>query len=312
MFEMADPIDGDTTPQFDDLELVVDGDSDQPALRGPAGRSRPSLGSILIQENVASAEQIDEAVAEGLETGMRLGEVVLRRGWINEAGLANLIARQWDLNFVVRSMINLDHEALTLISREDAERLGACPVEFQDGHAVVAVADPSDELFETIRELVGGSCTFIVMTPSALAQLIAECATAPAETAVEEPPETTEEEPEMLSVEEPAESAEVLEFEAPADEPAAHEPEGHEPEGHEDGSDVAEELDRLLNRLAADHAQSSGELDANRAQLAELEAEQARVQESIAALEAKIVQAEQFLSTMQEKITGLAQSLGHS
>jgi hypothetical protein len=309
MFEMAEPMEGDTMPQFDDLELVVEGDSDQPALRGPAGRSRPSLGSILIQENVASAEQIDEAVAEGLESGARLGEVVLRRGWINEAGLAKLIARQWDLNFVVRSMINLDDHALTLISREDAERLGACPVEFQDDRAVVAVADPSDELFDTVRELVGDTCTFIVMTPSALAQLIAECDHTPVDTAVEEAPETTEEEPEMLSVEEPADSAEVLEFDAPA---PADEQAAHEPAGHDDGSDVAGELDRLLDRLAAEHVQSSGELDASRQQLAELEAEQARVQESIAALEAKIVQAEQFLSTMQEKITGLAQSLGHS
>jgi hypothetical protein len=138
------------------------------------GRLRPSLASLLADEGVATMDQLEEALAEGMKSGERLGEVVLRRGWINEAGLAQLIARRWDLTFVARSMITVDEHAQALLSRADAERLGASPVAFNDGVPQVAVADPSEERFSDVRAALGTQCTFVVTTPSALAQLIAD------------------------------------------------------------------------------------------------------------------------------------------
>src|SRR6185437_8318874 len=87
------------------------------------GRLRPSLASLMVDEGVATSEQLEQALAEGQQTGERLGEVVLRHGWINEAGLAGLIARQWDLSFVALSAISVDESARALLSREVCERI---------------------------------------------------------------------------------------------------------------------------------------------------------------------------------------------
>jgi hypothetical protein len=52
-----------------------------------SGRSarpaRQPLATLLAEAGVASTEQLRLAVAEGMGRGERLGEVVLRRGWID-------------------------------------------------------------------------------------------------------------------------------------------------------------------------------------------------------------------------------------
>src|SRR4029077_20875178 len=136
------------------------------------GRLRPSLASLMVEEGVATSEQLEQALAEGQQNGERLGEVVLRHGWISEAGLAGLVARQWDLSFVALSAITVDDSARALLSREVCERLSACPVSFDDGVPVLALADPNEDRFAAVREALGTHCSFFVTTGSALAGLI--------------------------------------------------------------------------------------------------------------------------------------------
>jgi hypothetical protein len=286
------------------------------------GRLRPSLASLLADEGVATMDQLEEALAEGMKSGERLGEVVLRRGWINEAGLAQLIARRWDLTFAARSTLTVDEHAQALLSRAEAERLGACPVAFNDGVPLVAIADPSEERFSEVRAALGTQCTFIVTTPSALSQLIAE---SPAETAATTVVETAlpAEAPDLVA---PAE-LEPPEAEAPfAVEPAlepadyalaAPEPayvpvaEPAEPSSPalDDASPALEELDRLLERLAADRARASDELADYRRQLDELNEEKARVEADLRALETKLGEEDNLLDTMRTRLTGLTRSL---
>jgi hypothetical protein len=283
------------------------------------GRLRPSLASLLADEGVATRDQLEEALAEGMKSGERLGEVVLRRGWINEAGLAQLIARRWDLTFVARSMITVDEHAQALLSRAEAERLGACPVAFNDGVPLVAVADPTEDRFSEVRAALGAQCTFVVTTPSALTQLIAET---PAETtpaAVVETPLSSE----PLAVFAPAE------FETSEAEAAfITEP---EPELEQDGPPVAErepepayvavaepvetaspaleELDRLLERLVADRARASNQVTDYRRRLDELNEEKARVEADLQALESKLGDEDELLDSMRTRLGGLARSL---
>src|SRR5476649_357627 len=49
---------------------------------------RPSLAGLLVSAGFTSYEQITEALEEGLGTGERLGEVIVRRGWATEDNLA--------------------------------------------------------------------------------------------------------------------------------------------------------------------------------------------------------------------------------
>lgn len=304
-----------------------------PANDFPAGRPRPSLASLLANEGVASKEQLEHAAAEGLESGERLGEVVLRRGWITEAGLANLIALQWDLTFVARSLISVDGDAQARMSREVARQLGVCPVTSSDGAPLVAVADPGEERFAAARDALGGQCTFVVTTPSALAQLIDELQAAPhpsATVSLAEAP--APEAPPALSVAEvEPEAAVELDAEFYVESETAPVPEiapapvvlaAAEPE--DDGSPVLDQLDRLLDRLVSERVGTADELAGHRRQLDELAAERARLEESlrsldesvrsleesVRSLEAKLDHEDELLDSMRTKLEGLGQPTG--
>ena len=113
-------------------------------------------------------EQLDDALFEGSRTGERIGEVVIRRGLAGEEDVARLLAEQWELEYVERSAIWFDPNALALMSREDAQRLEALPTRIEGGHVVVAVAEPTEERLEALREVIGEDNVVIVVPKSAL------------------------------------------------------------------------------------------------------------------------------------------------
>jgi len=132
-------------------------------------RSRTALGTLLIEAGILDRERLDEAVRIGAETGERLGEVIVRRGWASEEDVARTLAAQWDLRFLERSAISFDEQALTKLTREEAMKLEALPMRTEgDGTVLVALAEPTESRIESIRTLLGDNATFVVIPKSAL------------------------------------------------------------------------------------------------------------------------------------------------
>jgi hypothetical protein len=143
----------------------------QKALAGadsPETPVRVPLGQLLIQGGFLTQVQLDDALYEGSRTGERLGEVVVRRGLATEDDVARLLAEQWGLDYVERSSIWFDANALARLSREDAQRLEALPTRVEDGRVVVAVAEPTEQRLGALRELLGEETVMIVVPKSAL------------------------------------------------------------------------------------------------------------------------------------------------
>jgi len=145
------------------------------------GSARQPLATLLAEAGVASEEQLRLAVAEGMGSGERLGEVVLRRGWIDEAGLARLLARQWDLVHVDDEAAVLELGASALLSAQETRRLGVCVIGFVEEVPLVAVAEPAEERFASVRSTLGRECEFAVVSKSTLERLLAQIAAADAE-----------------------------------------------------------------------------------------------------------------------------------
>jgi hypothetical protein len=304
MFGRGEPVEAQVEEQEAPVAPVSDGTHEAQAGESPVGRLRPSLASLMVEEGVATSDQLEQAVVEGQQSGERLGEVVLRHGWINEAGLAGLVARQWDLSFVALSAISVDDNARALLPREVCERLGACPVSTDDGVPVLAIADPNEDRFAAVREALGAPCSFFVTTGSALAGLIDQQPSGPAEAAIVHVVET---------VSEQADEAPAPVAEAPPALTLA--PAAVEVEPEDNSAPVVDQLDRLLERLLDERERSREELAGYERQLIEyqrqlsdLEDQQARVRESIRSLEAKLGAEEKRLESMRARLTEYAQS----
>ncbi len=147
--------------------------------------ARRSLAALLAEAGVASEEQLRIAVAEGMGSGERLGEVVLRRGWIDEAGLARVLARQWGLAFLEDEAVAVDRDAAALVPLEQSVRLGAFAIGFSEGLPVIALVEPTEERFKAVRTTLGGDCRFVVVTKSTLERLLGRLRSADADARVE-------------------------------------------------------------------------------------------------------------------------------
>ena len=130
--------------------------------------TRPQLGSLLTGGGYITESQLAEGLKEGAATGRRLGEVVVLRGWVSEDDVAKLLAEQWQLGYVDRASIFFDAEALTRLSRAQAQTLEALPTRIQDGHVVVAVAEPTEQRLTALRAVIGDDTVVVVVPKTAL------------------------------------------------------------------------------------------------------------------------------------------------
>jgi hypothetical protein len=136
-----------------------------------AGVRRLPLGALLIKAGVASEADIQDALDEGNRKGERLGQVVLRRGWVSERRLAKLLGDQWGLKAPDPAKLKTDPAALARIDAGLAAELGGLPVGFDEDGLVVAVSEPRADRFEAFQALLG-SVSFVVVPPSTLGELL--------------------------------------------------------------------------------------------------------------------------------------------
>ncbi len=129
---------------------------------------RVPLGRLLIEGGLLNDGQVEDLLFEGSQTGERLGEIAVRRGILSEEDLAKTLAEQWSLSYVDRASIFFDAGALARLSREDAQRLEAMPTRVQDGRVVVAVAEPTEERLQALREVIGEDTVMVVVPRAAL------------------------------------------------------------------------------------------------------------------------------------------------
>ena len=107
--------------------------------------TRPMLGWVLVKRGLITAERLDAGLAEVKRSGMRLGEVLLSRGWLFEGDLARALAMQCELEYVDLAVQSLDPYVARMLPLEVARRMFAVPVRWVGENGIlVAVADPCD------------------------------------------------------------------------------------------------------------------------------------------------------------------------
>jgi hypothetical protein len=141
------------------------------------GHARPSLLMLLAEASVASEEELRLALAEGMQNGERLGQVVLQRGWLDDKGLGRIVARQWGLPFREEPVL-VDPDAAVVLPTESAGELRACPIVDPEGGTYIALAEPTDDRLAAIRAEIGAESSIVLVTLSTLDRLLTEMAAA--------------------------------------------------------------------------------------------------------------------------------------
>jgi type IV pilus assembly protein PilB len=125
------------------------------------------LGRILVQSNLISEEQLDEALTERDDSGKSLARVLLDMGMLTEGQLTSVLAEKIGIQYVDLGTYHIDPEASNIIDAEMAKRYLALPIDYTDGKLVVAMADPTNVFaLDDIRIMSGMEIIPVVSTKS--------------------------------------------------------------------------------------------------------------------------------------------------
>jgi type IV pilus assembly protein PilB len=107
------------------------------------GSSLRPLGDLLVSNGAITAEQLADALLRLTDAGLRLGELLVREGLLDERDLVGALAEQQDLPVVDLRRHAPTPEVLALVPESLARGLTAVPVGAPSDDTVeVAVADP--------------------------------------------------------------------------------------------------------------------------------------------------------------------------
>ncbi|MDR3321485.1 MAG: Flp pilus assembly complex ATPase component TadA [Synergistaceae bacterium] len=101
------------------------------------------LGDLLVDAGAISKNTLDAALEEQKISRMRLGEILLKNGWLTERQLAEALSRQLKLPLVSLSKYKPTREAIRIIPEAVAQRLEIVPLAIlESGKIAIAMSDP--------------------------------------------------------------------------------------------------------------------------------------------------------------------------
>ena len=116
----------------------------------------PRLGELLVRLGHLTQVQLDAALEEQRQTKEPLGQILLRRGFIDEKTLAQVLADQQRAELISLKEIEPDPKALALLDPRYAREKRVFPFRIEGPRLFVAMARPSDlALLDELRFLTG-------------------------------------------------------------------------------------------------------------------------------------------------------------
>jgi type II secretory ATPase GspE/PulE/Tfp pilus assembly ATPase PilB-like protein len=141
-----------------------------------APRQRPRLGESLLQSGSISTAQLEEALAEQVQSGERLGRCLVRLGHISEDTLLGSLARQLNLARLDLQRLRVPPEAARLLPLDFVRRHRVLAIETQNGSLRLATSDPGNRrLIDDVRLLSGLEVEEAIASEREITEKIAEC-----------------------------------------------------------------------------------------------------------------------------------------
>jgi type IV pilus assembly protein PilB len=105
-------------------------------------RNSSRLGELLISNNEITLDQLDDALDEQASSNEKLGNILIKKGYISEADVLKSLYAQTGIPFINLDNLTVNKEAARIISEKLARRTNSIPVQFSGDKLLVAMMDP--------------------------------------------------------------------------------------------------------------------------------------------------------------------------
>jgi general secretion pathway protein E len=106
--------------------------------------TRKSLGEMLIEENLLTAEQLEEALELQRRQGGKLSDLLVNQGLVKAEELAAVLSVQLNVPLIDLQRHKVQPEALRLIPEDMARKHTLIPLDVIGDSLIVVMADPED------------------------------------------------------------------------------------------------------------------------------------------------------------------------
>lgn len=132
------------------------------------------IGQLLMDSGILAPAALQDALEEQERSGRRLGEVLVRKGVVDETDVAKALAAQLAVEFVAPPF-RPQAKALAKVQPRLARAKGVLPLSLSGRRLQVAMADPLDgNALDELRFQSGCHVQAVVAPPSAVAQGVRE------------------------------------------------------------------------------------------------------------------------------------------
>ncbi|MDP3058335.1 MAG: ATPase, T2SS/T4P/T4SS family, partial [bacterium] len=127
--------------------------------------ARRKFVDVLIEDNLVTLEQYEAVLRES--DGRNIGSYLLEIGLLSEEGLAQTLAKQYDLRFATSKELTIEPEAVKLLRMETARRYKVIPIAKVGKVLRLGTANPVNVLAaDDISLITGLTVEFVVMITS--------------------------------------------------------------------------------------------------------------------------------------------------
>ena len=127
---------------------------------------RLRLGEVLVEMGMLDEGQVEHALAIQLETGQRLGRVLVQEALVSPVDLAKALARRLGIEFIELMDIEISSEVMAMIPLDMCNRYGVVAVQAEGNTILVAMSDPTNIFaLHDIRLVSGHEVRVVVASP---------------------------------------------------------------------------------------------------------------------------------------------------
>jgi type IV pilus assembly protein PilB len=102
------------------------------------------LGQLLVEEEIISQSQLDEALTRQKVVNKRLGEMIIDLGYASEKEILSALAKRLNIDYVDNPQHLIDFDVINLVPESFAKKYGIFPLSLRLGTLIIATNDPLD------------------------------------------------------------------------------------------------------------------------------------------------------------------------
>jgi type IV pilus assembly protein PilB len=131
------------------------------------------LGELLVRENMISLQQLQKAQDESKRGGARIGNTLIKLGYIAETDLTSFLSKQYGVPSINLTQFEIDLEVIRLIPKEVAKKHMVIPVNRAGSSLIVAMSDPSNiYAIDDLKFLTGYNIEVVVASEVAIEEAV--------------------------------------------------------------------------------------------------------------------------------------------